>query len=122
MKFVFTLGLMFIGASLFASRSFAVAQEFPFSTPIPLSIGVVSSRYAGLRVGDVAPEFTLADSTGKLWSSRERLGQKAVLLVVVGESPVLVGKTSTPEVVTKAIVDASTQLAAQNVETVVVSK
>ena len=121
MKFTSSLGLMLFSAFFLTPCSSAISQDLPFATLTSFSVGVASSRCSGLRVGDVAPEFTLADFANKLWSSRERLGQKAVLLILIGESPVLVGKTATPELVTKAIVDAAVQLVGNNVETVVIS-
>jgi peroxiredoxin len=84
--------------------------------------GVVSPRYTGLRIGDAAPQFALPDANGKLWSSREQLGQQAVLLLLVGQSPVLVGEGITPQTVVASIAQAAEQLRPIHVTTVVVSK
>ena len=95
-------------------------------TPIPPPVGVMMPVYAGPRIGDIAPQFTLPPliprPDGKAWSSRAQMGQKAVLLVLIGESPVLTGQGNSPTALTISVVEAAEALEAQNVATVVVSQ
>lgn len=92
-----------------------------FAPPLPTA-GVIVSSYTGPRIGDIAPQFALPRLDGTSWNSRDQLGKNAVLLVLIGASPVLTGKGLTPQSVLTAIAKAAQHLRATNVETVVVSK
>jgi peroxiredoxin len=113
------LCLLLLASSSTALRS---AQEANPTQPPSLIAGVNRLTYSNLRVGDVAPEFTLPALGGKLWSSREQLGKNAVLLLLVGESPVLIAKGATPQGITQAIAETARQLSTRNVATVAVSQ
>jgi thioredoxin-dependent peroxiredoxin len=89
--------------------------------PAPVVVGVTQARYSGLRVGDIAPQFALPKSDGTLWNSYDQLGQRAVLLVFIGKSPVLVAPGVTPQSVVADIAQTARALRESGVETVVVS-
>lgn len=114
-----------LGALLFSTLSLAPvgADEGPPSeTAAPSTAGVMVPKYQGPRVCDIAPQFTLPKLDGTLWSLRDQLGQRAVLLVLVGESPVLVGEDTTPESVLKSIVESAEKLRHDGVTTVAVAR
>lgn len=96
------------------------AQEVPVPPVEPIQ-GIVTPQYSGLRIGDIAPQFTLPGEDGRLWSSYNQLGQQAILLVLFGNSPVLVGKEASPQAVLSSIAEAAAQLQKSNVATVAIS-
>ncbi|WP_123580354.1 hypothetical protein [Abditibacterium utsteinense] len=79
------------------------------------------SHYEGPRIGDLAPELVLAQADGTLWNSRDELGKRAVVLVMFGASPVLVGKNLTPQKLLSGIGQAAAQLKEQGVAVVAIS-
>lgn len=107
----------------------ANAQELSVAPSIqriqPLPFGVVTPNYAGPRIGDIAPQFTLAPlvprADDKSWSLRDELGKHSTILVMFGASPVLVGKNMTPQKVVSGIAQASAQLKERGVTVVAVS-
>ena len=76
------------------------------------------SKHNTLRIGDIAPQFAslLKD---KAWKSHDYLGQKAIHLLLIGDSPVLVSDQTTPEKSLASVVTAIEQLKTKNVETFV---
>ncbi|MDQ3812696.1 MAG: hypothetical protein M3347_01945 [Armatimonadota bacterium] len=113
-----------IAALLFGSLGTAALADVPAPPvqPEPLVAGVVTPKYGGPRVADIAPEFTFPDLNGKLWSLKEQRGKNAVLLILVGESPVLIGHNATPESVVADVATTAEQLRQSGVATVVVSQ
>lgn len=96
--------------------------QSPLGAPRPPVVeGVAFSTYSGPRVGDIAPEWTLPDGAGTLRSSRDLLNRDAVILVLVGRSPVLVGKNTTPQKVIESVVSSARQLATSHVSVFAVS-
>lgn len=100
------------------------AQDIPGlpQPPIPVSEGVRFPTYAPARIGDIAPEFALPDKSGKLWSSRDQLGQHAIVMVFIGQAPVLTGKGVTPTAVLSSVAQAAETLQKSEVSTVVISQ
>jgi peroxiredoxin len=98
------------------------SSSFGFSKSAPLSIGMTTHTYGSARISDIAPEFALPDATSKLWSSRDQLGRQAIVMVLIGESPVLVGKDVTPVSVLASIAQASEKLRVAGVAPVVISR
>jgi len=112
-----------IAATLLLPLGVGALADVPPSEPQgPAVEGVIAPRYNGPRVADLAPDFTLPDLNGKLWSLQEQRGKNAVLLLLVGESPVLIGNGATPESIVADVAKAAAQLRKDGVETVVVSK
>lgn len=89
---------------------------------LPQATGVTPAKSLAPQIAGLAPQFTLLTSSGKTWDSRQQLGQRAILLLLVGESPVVSGKDSTPESLLVAIAETAVQPRATGVETIVVSK
>lgn len=99
----------------------AASEPLP-SIEVAAVAGITIPKYFGPRLGDIAPQFTLPDANGKLWSSRDQLGKQAILLILIGEAPVLSGKNLTPPMIMTSIAEAAAKLHAQGVETRVVSQ
>ncbi len=99
------------------------AEEAAPATPAePVTSGVKIAPYPAVRVGDMAPQFAFPGAQGKLWSLRERRGQKSVLLILTGEAPVLVSnKVPDPAVALVAMVEAAKDLQKTGVESVLIS-
>lgn len=90
-----TAGLALLGPVLFTTWSShtplraAEAAHPAAADTTKLTAGVTLPKYNGVRVGDIAPLFTLPDNgdANKLWSSHAQLGQRSILVMLVGDNP-----------------------------------
>jgi hypothetical protein len=67
----------------FPSSQLSVRADVPQSTTASLVAPTMTvSKYPALRVGDIAPQFSRPDINGKVWDSREQLGQRSILWLI----------------------------------------
>ncbi len=115
------LSLALISPLVSAYPALAQTPSNPLSS-VPIQEGVKLPHYENPRIGDLALELALPQADGTLWNSRDELGQRSVVLVMFGASPVLVGKNLTPQKVLSDIARAASQLKGRGVTVVTVSQ
>jgi hypothetical protein len=69
-------------AALLLSTQLSLRAEEPQTTVATSPPTVTTSKYPALRVGDIAPQFSLQDVNHKLINSRDYLGQSAQMWAV----------------------------------------
>jgi hypothetical protein len=69
-------------AALLLSTQLSLRAEEPQTTVATSPPTVTTSKYPALRVGDIAPQFSLQDVNHKLINSRDYLGQSAQMWAI----------------------------------------
>lgn len=81
---------------------------------------VTLRSYSNARIGDIAPQFASLVKD-HAWNSHDVLGQRAIELLLIGDSPVLVSDNTTPEKSLASVVTATKTLRGSGVETFISS-
>lgn len=115
------LSLVLVSLLVSACSALAQTPSSPLSS-VPIQKGVKLPRYENPRIGDLAPELVLSQVDGTLWNSRDELGQRTMVLVMFGASPVLIGKNLTPHKVLSEIARVAIQLKERGVTVVAISQ
>lgn len=119
-SFFRTTSLCFVTAfAALACNSFQVQGE-PAASLVKSTMNVTQIEYSMPRIGDIAPQFA-STLKGHTWNSHDALGQRAIELLLIGDSPVLVSDNTTPEKSLASVVTATKTLRGSGVETFISS-